>query len=341
MVLGIAGVDYVTGSEVSVSLLYLIPICCCAWYAGRGASVLIAAASAAAWFAAVLLERGLAGQDWVLAWNTLTMGSIFVIVAVLVATLKTTQTNLVTAQTNLEATVVERTAELHETVTALEVEIAKRQRLEREILEISEREQCRLGQDLHDGLGQELAGIAMLGDVHARQLEAEAHPSAAAAADIPNYIRAAIDSARRLAKGLYPIELERSGLLPALKALAAQTSERSGICCELRLSGVVPRLPKPAKIHVFRIVQECISNALKHGRPRCIRIDLQVRDRMHIFAVTDDGIGFDVAAVHRGMGLHLMGCRARVIGAEIVVERPPEGGCRISCRLPIPALATS
>lgn len=131
MVTGIAVVDYLTGSEVSVSLLYLIAICWCAWYAGRGASVLIAGASAAAWLGAVLLERGLTGLDWVLAWNTLMMGSIFVIVAVLVATLKTTQANLEAAHADLEATVVERTAELHGTVTALEAEIAQRMKQSR------------------------------------------------------------------------------------------------------------------------------------------------------------------------------------------------------------------
>jgi PAS domain S-box-containing protein len=236
---------------------------------------------------------------------------------------------------HLETLVLERTGKLRETVKSLKTEITQRQRLEREILEISEREQHRFGQDLHDGLGQELAGIAMLGDVHARQLQAEGHPLAAAAAQIATYIRSSIDSSRRLAKGLYPIELDRYGLLFALKDLASQTSQRSGICCELLQRGDAPHLEKSAEIHIYRIVQECIGNAVKHAQPRHIRIDSSARDGMHIFIVTDDGVGFDKATVVSGMGLHLIEYRARVIGAEITIERPAQGGSRITCRLPV------
>ncbi len=246
---------------------------------------------------------------------------------------KNAEEKIIRLNQHLESRVLERTAELHQTVQVLEAEMAQRQRLEREILEISEREQCRLGQDLHDGLGQELAGIALLGDVHAKKLLAEAHPLAAAAAKIATYTRTTIDSARRLAKGFYPIELERYGLLLALKGLAVQTSQRLGIYCELRQSGDAPCLEPSAEIHVYRIVQECIGNAVKHGRPRRISIDSEAHPAMHLFAVTDDGVGFDHATVPSGMGLNLMHYRARVIGAEIAVETPAQGGCRITCQL--------
>ncbi|MEI6655669.1 MAG: PAS domain S-box protein [Verrucomicrobiota bacterium] len=235
----------------------------------------------------------------------------------------------------LESLVLERTGKLRETVKSLKAEIVQRQRLEREILDISEREQWRFGQDLHDGLGQELAGIARLGDVHARQLQAENHPSAAAAAKIATYVRSSIDSSRRLAKGLYPIDLDRYGLLFALKDLAEQTSQRSGIPCQLRQSGEPPNLEKSAEIHIYRIVQECLGNAVKHGRPHHISIESLARADMHTFTVTDDGIGFDKASVTAGMGLHLIEYRARVIGAEIIMERPAEGGSRITCCLPM------
>lgn len=235
----------------------------------------------------------------------------------------------------LESRVLERTAELRETVQALEVEILKRQRLEREILEISEREQCRLGQDLHDGLGQELAGIAMLGDAHARQLTAESHPAAQAAGHIASYIRAAIESTRMLAKGLYPIDLDRYGLLLALTDLADQTSRRAGIHCELRQTGAVPPLEKSAEIHIYRIVQECIGNAVKHGNPRHITIESLAGDGSHTFSVTDDGDGFQEPMANSGMGLHLMKYRARLIGAHIRVEHPEQGGCQVSCRLTV------
>ena len=246
---------------------------------------------------------------------------------------KDAEEKILTLNKHLESRVLERTAELHETVAALEDEISHRHRLEREILEISEREQCRLGQDLHDGLGQELAGIALLGELHAKQLQAEFHPSADSAANHVTYVRTAIENVRRLARGLYPIELDRYGLLAALKDLAAQTSHRTGLRCELRQSGDVPLLEKSVEIHIYRIVQECISNAIKHGKPRHISIEYGVDNGMRIFSVTDDGVGFDNSAVHSGMGLHLMNYRARVIGAVIDVETPAGGGCRIICRL--------
>ena len=233
----------------------------------------------------------------------------------------------------LESRVLERTNELRQSVTALETEILNRQRLEREILEISEREQSRLGQDLHDGLGQELSGIAMLSDVHAKLLFAQSHPSSEAAAKIASHIRETIDSARRLAKGLYPIELNRYGLPLALKDLADQTSRRSGIPCELLQCGDTPHMEKSAEIHIYRIIQEGIGNAIKHGKPSRITIESLAGEGMHLFTVTDDGVGFKKPAAHDGMGLHLMEYRARLIGAEIKVEQPEQGGCRVTCRI--------
>jgi len=235
----------------------------------------------------------------------------------------------------LERRVLDRTAELRKAVTALETEFAERQRLEREILEISEREQSRLGQDLHDGIGQELAGTAMFSDVLARQLQAEAHPLADSAAAIAAYIRATIESARRLAKGLYPIELNRYGLLLALKSLADQTSHRTGIRCELQRCGEAPPMPRSAEIHIYRIMQECVSNAVKHGKANHILIESLAGDGTHTFTVTDDGVGFAKPAGSSGMGLHLMEYRARVIGATIDIEQPARGGCRVTCRLAV------
>ena len=235
----------------------------------------------------------------------------------------------------LESRVLERTAELHQTVQALEAKITRREHLEREILEINEREQCHLGQDLHEGLGQELAGIAMLGDIHARQLQAESHPLSAAAAKIATYLRTTIEGTRQLATALYPIELTRCGLLRALKDLAAETSRRCGIHCELRQSAEAPHLEKSAEIHLYRIIKEGIANAVKHAGAQRICIESRACPGTHVFTVTDDGVGFDPASVHPGMGLLLMNYRARVIGAQITVEHPQQGGCRITCQLPI------
>jgi len=235
----------------------------------------------------------------------------------------------------LESRVIARTAKLRAAVAALQSEIDKRKRLEREILEISEREQSRFGQDLHDGLGQELAGIAMISNVLAGKLQAEAHPLAQAAGNITTYISDSIESTRQLAKGLYPIELDRYGLLLALEDLANQTSLRFGIHCELRQSGEPPKLEHSAEIHIYRIVQESIGNAIKHGKAGHVIIESAAGDGAHTFTITDDGIGIQKPIGKHGMGLNLMKYRARVIGAKISVERPEKGGCRITCRLPV------
>lgn len=234
----------------------------------------------------------------------------------------------------LEDRVRERTRMLQSAVDALESEIVKRQRLEREILEISEREQSRFGQDLHDGLSQELAGLSMIGGVLAKRLQAESHPSSKIAGDLAASIRSTIDSARLLAKGLYPVELNRFGLLLALEDLANRTSQRFGISCELIICGKPPQLEKSNEIHIYRIVQECIGNAIKHGRAERILIESVAFDEGHSFSVSDNGTGFEQPEASEGMGLHLMDYRARVIGGEISIEKPVQGGCRVTCRIP-------
>jgi len=235
----------------------------------------------------------------------------------------------------LELMVMERTIDLKEAVKSLETEIARRHRLEREILEISEREQSRFGQDLHDGLGQELAGIALIGKVLAKQLRNEQHSMAETAENIAAYVHDTIDSARRLAKGLYPIDLNRYGLIPALEDLVTQTSLRFGISCELLRSGELRRLGDPVEIHLYRIVQEGIGNAIKHGRAARIAISCLEQDGVVEFTVTDNGVGFEKPENCPGMGLHLMEYRARLIGASFAVEKPGQGGCRITVRLPV------
>jgi len=246
---------------------------------------------------------------------------------------KQAQEQISTLNRELESRVLDRTNELQETVTALETEIQNRHRLERGILEISEREQCRLGQDLHDGLGQELSGIAMLGVVLTKKLRAQNNPLANDADKLATYVSRALDSTRRLAKGLYPIELERSGLRLALQELADQTRSLTRISCEVRHNGAEPKLDKPTEIHIYRIIQECIGNAVKHAMPKQIIIETHTGDGMHIFSVTDDGKGFAVPTGSFGMGLHLMHYRARLIRAELTIEQPETLGCRITCRL--------
>ncbi|MDB6175694.1 MAG: hypothetical protein JWL59_5005 [Chthoniobacteraceae bacterium] len=236
--------------------------------------------------------------------------------------------------TELEARVETRTRELEAANSGLHNEMTARRRLEEEILEISEREQSRLGQDLHDGLGQELAGIALLCKVLANKLGEESHLQTQAANSICSLISESINSARYLAKGFYPVELERGGLLIALQDLANHVSQRFGVSCELRHPNFNRQLEKNVKIHLYRMIQESISNAIKHGQASSIVIEAKLEKNVPLFSVTDDGIGFQPPAPSDpGIGLHLMNYRARLIGAQITIENPEPGGCRVVYRL--------
>ena len=236
-------------------------------------------------------------------------------------------------RSELEQRVIERTSQLQTVVDDLEKEIAERKRLENEILPISEREQHRFGQDLHEGLGQELAGITMLSHSLHDKLQKESHPLAQDSAKIASYLGNAIESASRLARGLYPVELQRYGLLIALEDLANQTQEHFEISCEMRHQGKEPLLEKTDEIHVYRIIKECIANAIKHGKARRISIESRGDDGTHTFTVTDEGVGFEKPRNGTGLGLHLIDYRARLIGAKIDVRKPAEGGCRVTCLL--------
>jgi signal transduction histidine kinase len=239
----------------------------------------------------------------------------------------------------LADSVVERTTELRDTVRILENEISARRRLEGEILKLSEREQTRLGQDLHDNLGQQLAGIGMLAQVHLNRLQKEMHPSAEEAERIARFLTESISTTRNLAKSFYPVELERGGLILALLDLALRTELLSKVSCTVTADPDF-RFEKATEGHLYRIVQECINNALKHGKATNIQVVCATKDRFATLTVTDNGTGFapTEAGQETGMGLHIFQYRAALIGAEITVRRGDPAGCVVTCRLPAPGV---
>ncbi|MEO8615330.1 MAG: PAS domain S-box protein [Luteolibacter sp.] len=235
----------------------------------------------------------------------------------------------------LEERVQNRTAVLEQATARLRNEIAERGRLEEEILQISEREQMRIGLDLHDDLGQQLVGIGMLAQVLSNDLKAESHPRAEDVTKLQTCLAASLATTRNLAKSFYPVELEHAGLIPALEDLARRTTALTKVACKVTTNGEFP-VEKSFEIHLYRIVQESISNALKHGRAGKIGIHCFKTGLSQSLTITDNGSGFNEEDIdyQKGMGLCLFQYRARLIGATITVRRGNNGGCIVACTLP-------
>jgi PAS domain S-box-containing protein len=218
-------------------------------------------------------------------------------------------------------------------------DITERKELEHEIIEITNREQQRIGSDLHDGLGQELTGVAlMLRGLSGRIRKSD--PSLTANVDeIVVLVNHTIESARSLARGLSPVSLDSGGLVFALRSLTARAREMYGVDVRLR-SRVWPVLAidEPTANHLYRIAQEAVTNAVRHGHASQINVQLVVEERNVRLTITDNGVGLPDGPADeprhsvQGMGLKIMAYRARMIDGEVTIERLREGGTRVRCR---------
>jgi PAS domain S-box-containing protein len=214
-------------------------------------------------------------------------------------------------------------------------DITDRKRYEEELLEIEERQRQRIGHDLHDALGQDLVGTAFLCKELEELLSAKGIPEAAQAARIVRQINQAIDRTRALAKGLCPVELTASGLMTALEELALNAQEVFGVECVFECGAPVLMNDDVSALHLYRIAQEAVTNAIKHGQARHIAIRLTMTADRHTMSVIDDGGGLpDGAAGYPGMGLQIMRYRARSIGGVLEVGQAPGGGVRVLCSVP-------
>ncbi len=226
------------------------------------------------------------------------------------------------ARRELEARVRERTSELATTNAELQSEIAERRRLEREIIDAAEREQMRIGQELHDNLGQQLTAVAFLTEDLTGRLVEQSLPEADSAARIGQLMSEAISHTRLLARGLAPVDLEADGLMAALEQLSFNARTLFGVKCEFRCDDPVLVHDNRVAINLFRIAQEAVTNAVKHSRAGTIGIHLRGVDDKLVLCIQDDGIGFpDRAAVgNAGMGLKTMRYRAKAMGALLAFD---------------------
>jgi len=231
------------------------------------------------------------------------------------------------AYEELEKRVQERTHELLASNQALQIEIEERKNAEKEIIEITQEEQRRFGSQLHDGLCQELTAILVFAKGLTQKMEKENRLDIDELKKISDLLHGAVDQARDTARGLYPGELEGSSLMHTLEELTTSTQKLSGILCRFMCPEPVLINDNNVATHFYKIAQEGVSNAVKHGRPESIEVSLtQGNDALNL-SVKDDGVGFiRNNETSKGIGLKIMKYRAHLMGASFKIEaNKPQG----------------
>jgi signal transduction histidine kinase len=324
LVVAIGLIDYLAGYAIFFSAFYLIPVALASWFVCRSFGILISISSVAI----SVVGDYAAGAHYpsllIPIWNgAIALTVYFVVVKIL--------TRLRKLQNELEERVRQRT-------TALMAEMQERARLEKQILEVSEREQRRIGHDLHDSLCQHLAATAMAGQVLGETLAARSLPEAAAAREMVRLIEDGIMLTRNLAHGIAPPEMESEGLVTALREFAANVSKLFKITCTLECESPPMMDDTVTATHLYRIAQEAVNNAVRHGRPRQIVISLAHEKKRLELTVEDDGVGLpDDWQKNRGLGTRIMAHRAAIAGGTFSVEPNPTGGTFVRCSLPASA----
>ncbi len=215
-------------------------------------------------------------------------------------------------------------------------DISQRRELERQIIETSTREQERIGREIHDGLGQQLTAVTLLAKTLGRKLEKAQRPEAAQAQQLAQQIEQALLDSKGITQGLAPVGVAPERLIDALIALAEEVQRSSGVHCELVHPDEAPVTDPLITAHLYRIAQEAISNAARHGKPTRIEIHLEQRDRTIRLTVQDDGEWDDSPqSGPGGLGLHIMGYRAGILGGKLSVSPQPGGGTLMLCEIPV------
>ncbi len=242
------------------------------------------------------------------------------------------------AHDELEMRVQQRTAELHTAHARLQKAIAERQRLEYELLEITEKERRRIGLDLHDDLGQQLSGLALMTKGLQLKLSRRGAPEAPDAGRVHDLVQKAMSHARDLAHDLATLEPEEDNLPSALDGLAKHASELFKISCRFEGGGDFPALDSNVASQLYKIAQEAVTNAIKHAKATRVGITLTNGSSKVVLTVQNDGLPFpNMKGPSTGMGLRIMNYRANLIGASLEIKAAGPRGARLVCSVPLVA----
>ncbi len=222
-------------------------------------------------------------------------------------------------------------------IIATGIDITERKRLEKAVLEVSAEEQRRIGQDLHDGLGQHLTGIAFMSKVQEQKLTEKGLSEAVEATRIVGLVNEAINKTRELAHGLLPVVSDPHGLMSALQKWALEAKDLFGVSSRFYCKQPVLIDDASTSTHLYRIAQEAVNNAMRHGRASEITITLSAGGGQGTLTIEDDGPGFSASGTNNsGMGLRIMNYRARMIGGSIRIQKGEPRGTSVVCMFPLP-----
>jgi signal transduction histidine kinase len=315
LTLSVGVIDSVTGPEISLSAFYLIPSTLAAWFLGRAFGAAAAALASLVWLM-VELKFGRAYQHALTPYcNGVLQLAIALFSAWLVSTARERQRAVLQEISGRKRA----EADLH---------------IERILADAIETEQQRIGRDLHDGLGQHLVSAGFVASMLRSKLLDKSMPEARDAEELTTLISDAIGQSRRLARGLLPMKLEAEGLFSALQELADNISAHSRVACHLEGEGSDGLFDPVVSSHLYRIAQEAINNALKHGAPEKILVRLSSSNQALDLSVSNDGTPYSKDQQSSGMGLRIMDHRARLIGGRCQIGPGPGGGTVVLCTVP-------
>jgi PAS domain S-box-containing protein len=220
-------------------------------------------------------------------------------------------------------------------VTTTERDISELRILEKEILDISEREREMIGQEMHDGMGQILTGIAVKCKGLELTLKNKSSDESKDAQLISKLASEAIAQMRNLVKMLYPVDIETGGLISALQTLASNTEKMMGVRCRLKCDSYISVKDLVEAKQIYRIVQEAITNAIKHGKAKSININLRLRKSGIVLTVKNNGLDFPKLSPRRkGLGLKIMKYRTDLLGGSLDIRKGDRGGTVVTCIFP-------
>ena len=314
MSVGIGWTDFLTGWEVSLFIFYAIPVALAGWFINSRAGLAVSLFDGLVWWIANL-DSNPYHTGWGYSSAMLNRLGYFAFVAIGANFIRMTQQSDAGRIRILE----------------------EKRRLEQEILKAGEFERSRIGRDIHDGLCQQLAAIGCAVRMLAEDLHLRTAPETADAEQIEGAIQDVLREARSVAIGICPVHLDQHGLPAALQELVLATTRLTGIPVSYRESSEVQVGDRELATHFYRIAQEALSNAVRHGRAKKIEVSLElVNDDLEL-RIDDDGKGLPAGNgdYPTGMGLRTMGYRADAVGANLTVKPRDGGGTSVKCRGPI------